>query len=80
MNKETKKTIFLLIILVLVSTILLTGGFIYTTYDDKLDQDNMYVKAGLGRTGLYIMFGIASLFIFTLFWGFIISSPILAGN
>ncbi len=63
MNSELKLTVFL----ILICSSLLTGGFIYSTYDDPFDEEVF----GFTRSTAYIMLGFASLMIFILFWGFI---------
>ena len=68
MESDLKLTIFLIII----CSIGLTGAFVYGTYNDALTgEPNAFTGLVHSRLENYIMFGITSLMIFTLFWGFI---------
>ncbi|KKN76007.1 hypothetical protein LCGC14_0373970 [marine sediment metagenome] len=68
MESDLKLTIFLIII----CSIGLTSLFIYGTQDDALTgEPNAFTGLVHSRLENYIMLGITSLMIFTLFWGFI---------
>jgi len=70
--EEDKPDIKLLVVLILVSSLLLIGSFVYFTHNNELDQDNELVRMGFERGHLYFMFSVVSICISTLFWGFII--------
>lgn len=71
MTKQKKQDIYfdgigLTIFLIILCSAGLTGSFIYSTHNDPIDESSPYT-----RVEAYVLFGIASVFLFTLFWGFI---------
>lgn len=68
MDVELKLTIGI----ILICTILMSVGFIYSTYDDELSSEpNAFTGLVYTRSEAYFIFSFVSLMIMTLFWGFV---------